>query len=345
MNDLELRDERPRGGHTNRLATIASVTSVLTVILLHGLPLLNLFFAVPLFFTLIAFGPRYFAVSAIASFALDALASVALSFVFSPADAPHQASLLAMQSAFLILPVLALAWRARKRYCISAAGALSALAWLAVVLLTDVGTQFTAALRDASGASAEIMYSMMPEGYDKVAFQAMINADTLSGIMTKVFSCAFVSFFVAFYAFSWTIASRVAALVGHRPALAFDARFFFADRWAFMPLAAGMVGIIAGRLASSTALDPLFWNLFAFAALFFALQGYGIARFFLGMFRAKVSRFVSFIVSFGLFLLALELWPVFISVLFVAGVLELFVPVRARFNNNDIADPTPGDGR
>lgn len=344
MNDLELRIARPDGPPRRGLAVVASVTSILTVILLHGLPLLNLFFAVPLLCAYILYGKRYLAVSALAACALDALVSVGLSFL---PGAGGKAGSLALQSALMILPVLALllAGRYRIRYCVTIAGAVSAAAWLAVYAMTDVGAQLSAILRDASVVSAEMLGSMLPEGYDKAAFSAQINGDTLYAIMTKIFSCSFVSMFVALYGFSYAGASRVAAIARKRRSLAFDSRRFYVEYWVFIPLVAGMTGIIAGRLAGSSALDPLFWNLFALASLFFLAQGFGLASFLMGLFRVRAPRLAYAFAWVALFALAIELWPVIIAVLFIAGVAELFVPVRARFNNNDIADPTPGDGQ
>lgn len=346
MNDLALKDARPDGPPRRSLAVVASVTSILTVILLHGLPLLNLFFAVPLFVAFVAHGKRYLAVSAISACALDALVSVVLSFL-PGAGAGQQAVSLVVQSALMILPVLALllADRLRIRYCLSLAGIVSAACWLVAVALTDIGSQFSAILRDASGISAEMLYSMLPDGYDKVALRSQITGDTLYAIMTKIFACGFASFFVALYAASYVVASRVAAIIGKRREIAFDSRRFYVEYWVFIPLVAGMIGIIAGRLVASSALDPLFWNIFALSALFFIVQGFGIARFFIGLLRVKTTLFAYFIVTVALIVFLIELWPVALAVLFIAGVLELFVPVRARFNNKDIADPTPGDGQ
>lgn len=346
MNDLALKNARPDGPPRRRLAVVASVTSILTVILLHGLPLLNLFFAVPLCVAFIAYGKRYLAISVISACALDTLVSVALSFL-PGAGAGQQAASLVVQSALMILPVLALllADRLRIRYCVSLAGILSAVCWLAAFFLTDIGSRLSVILRDASGVSAEMLYTMIPDGYDKVAFRSQINGDTLYAIMTKIFSCAFASFFVGLYAASYVVASRVAAIIGKRREITFDSRLFYVEYWVFIPLVAGMTGIIAGRLVASSALDPLFWNIFALAALFFVMQGFGIARFFLGLLRARTPLVVYFFVSVALIVFLIELWPVALAVLFIAGVLELFVPVRARFNNKDIADPTPGDGQ
>jgi hypothetical protein len=294
----------------------------------------------------IIYGRQFLIVSAVSAFALDTIVNIALSFL-SDVGTSNQGSLLVIQSALMILPVVTLYFAGiiRIRYCLSCSGIFSALAWLAVFFMTDIGSQLSQILRDSSGLSAEMLYSMIPDGYDKVAFQKQVNGDMLNAIMTKIFSCTFVSFFVVLYALSFVVASGIASLVKKQRSIAFDSRQFFVEYWIFIPLVAGMTGIIAGKLVGSAALDPLFWNVFALSAVFFVLQGYGILRFLLSLFRQKAARFFYFLVSVALFVFAFELWPVFIVVLFIAGVLELFVPVRMRFNNKDITDPTPGNGQ
>ena len=160
----------------------------------------------------------------------------------------------------------------------------------------------------------------------------------------QVLSCTVLPLCVLLYAFGYAIASGIASVIRRDRSIRFSAKLFYVDYVMFIPLVVSMTGVISGKLFRVDWLWTVSWNALIASGLFFMVQGYGILSFFLQRIRVKMNRFLYFLITFGLVLFALEGWPVLLGLLLIAGVVELFVPLRARFVNKDVADPTPGNG-
>lgn len=346
MNDLIERDNRGGIGPNGRFIAAVAAAAIASAACIHVLPAFALFFSVPLFTVYLASGNRAFVVSVFFAFFLDASITLATLFFSVPDATSGDYSIALLQSAILFLPALflLLPGTLRMRYRVSLTGIVASAAWLALFFGTDTGVQLAAMMREIAGETATMLYSMIPEGYERTAFQAMLDPESFYGLLMKVFSYSFMPLCVVLYATGYAIASLVASIIRRKPAIRFSAKHFYAEYFLFIPLVCGMSGVIAGKLFDTGKLDAVFWNVFILSGLFFVLQGFGILQFFLDLLRPKIGRFLYFLVMMGVIFFAIELWPFLIGALLIAGVVELFVPLRARFYNKDIVDPTPGNG-
>jgi Predicted nucleoside-diphosphate sugar epimerases len=346
LNDLIERDKLPRSSRDGRFAGGVVLSALLSVAFMRWLPMFVLFFSVPIFFAYFTLGKRAFVLSVFLAFAMDlAVTAVMLVAVTRSLDGAAFA-FSALQSIFLFFPLFCLLvpGKLRIRYRLLLAGTAAAAAWFFLIAGTGAGVTVMKLLREITADTANMLYSMIPEGYERTAFQAQLSPDALYTMMVQVLSCSFLPLCVVLYALGYLIASAVASVIRRDRSVRFRANLFYVEYVLFIPLAVAMSGVMGGKLFRVDWLWTVSWNVLITSGLFFMLQGYGILSFFLSRIRSKMSRFLYFLLTFGLVLFTLEGWPVLLGLLLIAGVVELFVPLRARFVNKDVADPTPGNG-
>ena len=313
---------------------------------MRWLPMLVLFFSVPVFVAYFTLGKRAFFYSVLLAFAMDIAVSTVTLFAQVHSFDGASFGYSALQSAFLFFPLLFLLvpGKLRIRYRVLLSGIAAAAAWLFLIAGTGAGAILMKLLREITADTASVLYGMIPEGVDRAAFQAQLSPDDLYSITVQVLSCTVLPLCVSFYAFGYAIASGIASVMKRDRSIRFSAKRFYVEYVMFIPLVVSMSGVISGKLFRVDWLWTLSWNVLAASGLFFMVQGYGILSFFLRLVRPRMNRFLYFLITFGLVLFALEGWPILLGLLLIAGVVELFVPLRARFVNKDVADPTPGNG-
>ena len=313
---------------------------------MRWLPMFVLFFSVPVFVAYFTLGKRAFVLSVFLAFAMDLAVTVVMLVAVTQSLDGAAFAFSALQSVFLFFPLFCLLvpGKLRIRYRLLLAGTAAAFAWLFLITGTGAGATLMKLLREITADTANMLYAMIPEGYERTAFQAQLSPDALYAMMIQVLSCSFLPLCVVLYAFGYAIASGIASVMKRDRSVRFSAKFFYVEYAMFIPLVVAMSGVISGKLFRVDWLWTVSWNVLITVGLFFMLQGYGILSFFLVRIRSKMSRFLYFLITFGLVLFALEGWPVLLGLLLIAGVVELFVPLRARFFNKDVANPTPGNG-
>jgi hypothetical protein len=331
-------------GRTSSSVPAILIAGLITVVCIHWLPLLGLFFSVPLLIVFFTNNKKTYSLAVLFAFFLDC----ALSFVFFAVQGFKTDSetffLGLAQSSFIILPLLTLALpiKLQNRYRVALSGVIAALAWFFFFINTGLGNELTKLMSDVSTETSQMLSSMVSEGFDRTSFGFLIDPERLASFMLQVLSCSVVPLCIAVYALGYVIGSFFSRRGGSGMSLRFKASSFYNDYAMFIPLVFGMCGIIAVKFLDAKGLNPLFWNIFLTAGLFFLMQGYGIASFFMDRLRLRIGPFWSLLIFFGIFVFAVNFAAIFIGALLIVGVVELFVPLRARFNDKDIIDPTPG---
>ena len=322
------------------------IASLITVVCIHWLPLFVLFFTVPLFIVFFIKGKQVFSLTVLVSFILDCIVTIFLSIIQGSKLNFSDGLVIVFQSGFILLPLLCMLFpeTIRIRYRLFAAGAISAVAWCFLFTSTDLGKMMTDAMHSVINDSAPILYSMVPEGVERTSFQKQMSPDNMYSTMMQVLSYSVLPLCVCLYAVGALVSSFIAGIMTRSRRYRFYVSFFYVEYFMFFPLIFGMCGIIASRFFQIGKLDIVFWNVFISAGLFFALQGYGIMFFFLNRMKSRMGRvlFPLLLLTFCLF--TIDGLIIVSCALLILGVVELFVPLRSRFNNKDIIDPTPGRG-
>jgi len=322
------------------------ISSLITVACIHWLPLFVLFFTVPLFIVFFLKGKQVFGLSVLVSFIIDCITTVLLSIIQGSKLNFSDGLLIAFQSGFILLPLLCMLFpeTVRIRYRLFVAGAISALAWCFLLLSTKMGKTLTDAMHSIINESLPMLYSMVPEGVERTTLQEQMSPDKLYNVMMQGLSYSVLPLCVCLYTFGALVTSVITGMTKRLRQYRFIVSGFYVEYFVFLPLIFGMCGIIASRFFQIGKLDILFWNVFISSGLFFLLQGYGIMVFFLNRMKSRIGRILFPLFLFSFFLLIMNGWIILIGALLILGVVELFVPLRSRFNNKDIIDPTPGRG-
>lgn len=337
------------GSLEKRDASFLSViaASLITVACLQWLPVLSFFFSVPLFVLYFSAEKKLFIYSVLFSFVINIIASV-LSLLFQDISSISFVTILGvcMGSVFIILPVLCvlLPEKIRFRYRIVLSGIMSALCWTLFYIYTDAGSELIDLLHLLSDETAAMLYKMVPEGFERSAFSAKLTPEFLYSQVLNVLLYSLLPCCIAMYAIGCILGLRISGKLKTRVLPVFDMKFFYSDFNVFYLLVSGMIGIIIGRLLSNRFLTIVSWNAALSSGLFFILQGAGIIRFFTGLLQKKTGFKPVWLFFLIAVLLLFNGWPYFFGCLLIAGVVELFVPLRARYDNKDIIDPTPGRG-
>lgn len=321
--------------------------SLITVILIQWLPVLSLFFSLPLFVLYFIAEKKYF-------FAFSILLTCVLNTVVSISTLAFQHISLSFVTvvtacigpSFFILPMLCLILpvQMRFRYRVALAGLFSAALWAVFFFCTEAGNELTSMIRSLTDETTTMLYSMVPEGFERSTFRSQLSPDSFYMKILNFLLYSILPMCMSMYAFSCLIALSVAKKLKKGSVPAFTLVSFYSDFILFIPLVCGMSGIIAGTLLPNRALTILSWNMALSSGLFFVVQGVGIVLFFYRLMKNKTGAKPFFVVFLILSLFVFNGWLFFLGCLLIAGVVELFVPLRTRFNNTDIIDPTPGRG-
>jgi hypothetical protein len=333
----------------NRIAKSAPavfIASLITVVLIHWLPLFVLFFTVPLFVVYFIKGKEVFSLAVLVTFILDCVTTIVLMSIQGSKPDFSEGLLIVFQSGFILLPLLCMLFpgTVRIRYRLFAAGALSALAWCFLFLGTSMGKMLTDAMHSEINDAIPLFYSMFPKGPAQTAVQEQISPDKLYDMIMLVLSYSVLPLCVSLYTVGALASSFIAGMITRTRRYRFYVSFFHVEYFVFLPLIFGMCGIIASRFFQIGKLDILFWNVFISAGLFFLVQGYGIMVFFLNRMKSRSGRILFPLLLLSLVLFMMNGLVIISAALLILGVMELFVPLRSRFNNKDIIDPTPGRG-
>lgn len=344
-----MSDQTPSGGRTRlsldgRAVTAVVLAAAASVAFIQWLPPLVLFFPVPLFVMYFISAKPVYVASVILAAAFDAAASCVMLAGTGTADG-YAYLLVSVQAALVFLPLLILCVPGKlgTRYRVCLVGITAATGWLAFLALTGTGQTMLVMVREITDATANAIYGFVADGADRDAIRAQFSPDSLYSMTVRVFSCTLYPLFILVHAAAFLFANGLSAFSRRSRKAVFRAARFYNDRPMFAPLVCGMGGIMVCRVLRAPAAEAVFWNLFVTAGLFFALQGYGILRAYLDWRRQRLRAWFILEVAVLVFLV-LQFWYILICVLSIAGVTELFVPIRARFINKDIADPTPGNG-
>lgn len=317
---------------------------VTTVAFIQWLPVLSFFFAVPLCVLFFSTERKTFVFSVLITFILDSIAALGMMMTQKAVISTESFITAWVASAFFILPLLCLALPSsiRYRYRIALSGIIAAASWVGFFALTDAWLLITEMLHQLTGETASMMYSMIPEGFERTAFQAQMTPEMMYSMTVDFLLYSIVPLCVFMYTAGFRIAHAIAGKKTNYRANAFRAIGFYNDFIVFLPLVLGMIGITIGRLLVNRYLMGFSWNIALAAGLFFMYQGFGILSFFLGKLRKKTRFNFLFGILFVAVLFLSNGWLFFLGSLLIAGVVELFIPLRLRFDNNDTVDPTPG---
>ena len=336
------------GSREKKLASFPAVigTALITVTCLHFLPVLFLFFSVPLVILYFRANTYTYLFSVFFTFILSVFFSV---ITILPLKLPFNFDTVLLHvfgSSIFILPLfcLVLPEKVRFRYRIALAGMLSSIFWAFLFLYSEAGPLLIELLRNLSNQTADLLYSMLPEGFDRTTFMVQTNPDFLFSRFLDSLMFTIMPGFIGMFAFGCFIGVFIASKIRGSVVTLLNLRLFFNDFFMFYPLVGGMVGVIGGRILDSRLITVVSWNIGLSAGMFFILQGAGLLRFFMSLLRKKTGKrhFLGFLLF--VILLAFNGWLFFLGGLLIAGVVELFIPLRKRFDNNDIIDPTPGRG-
>jgi hypothetical protein len=280
--------------------------------------------------------------------ALDALVG-ALFLALAPAPVqPGSSPLLgvAAGSVFFLIPLLLvlIPARIRLRYRVALAGVATSFLWLAFIALTNSGAAVTGVIRETANELSAAFKPYLPEGYDGAVLGIKFSPDAVYDMLLNVLLYSVLPIPVIMVSIDAALGARFGTGRGGEGKRLTELSRFTADGFLFVPFAAGMCGIIAGKLFAARALTIVSWNVALVTGFYFFLQGAGILSFFNGMLtrRRKLMRIWSFL------LIALVIiygfLPYLAVLLLIVGVVELFVPLRARFEHTDADHPTPGPG-
>lgn len=319
--------------------------SLSTVALLQWIPLFSFFFSIPLFLLYFLGDKKRVLITIGVTLIINALVSV-LMMIFSKITVNSEVLFISLlSSAFFILPLLCLYLpdKIRFRYKIGCAGLLLAVSWTLFFMYTDAGKELTTLLHELSDKTTNILYSMVKEGFERTAFRTEFSPEMLYSILLKTLLFSILPVCISMYAISCKLALSLVRKAQKKIDLPlFKVVTFYNDFVLFLPLIFGMAGIIFGKFFDNFYMTVIYWNLTLGIGLYYVLQGFGIFFFFMHKLRVKtgIHPIIGYIFMLAMFLF--NVLPYFLGCLLIVGVVELFVPLRMRFNNIDTIDPTPG---
>lgn len=319
--------------------------SLATVALLQWIPLFSFFFSIPLFILYFLGDKKRVLIAICITFIINALVSIIM-MLFSKINVNLEVLLTSLlSSAFFILPLFCLYMpdKIRFRYKIGCAGLLVAVSWTLFFMYTDAGKELTTLLHELSDKTTNILYLMVKDGFERTAFRAEFSPEMFYLILFKTLLFSILPVCISMYAISCKIALSIVRKTQKKIILPlFAVVSFYNDFVLFLPLIFGMAGIIFGKFFDNFYMTVMYWNLTLGIGLYYVLQGFGIFFFFLHKLRSKTGLhpIIGYIFILAMFLF--NVLPYFLGCLLIAGVVELFVPLRMRFNNIDTIDPTPG---
>ena len=314
-----------------------------TVFFMQGLPVLSFFFAVPLFIVLFICGEFSFIFSVFLVFFLEAGIVIFQNLKQGIAISNPNLLIACCVPGFFILPLLTVPVmkKMRLRYRLTVAGLLSATAWACFFLIS--GTEsFTALLTEFSQSAVDMLSSgLSPEA--KTEMMNEISSASLYPMLRDVVTFSVLPTSIFLYAFDFIIAMRIIPKKADRTLPVFRIIGFYNDSKMAIPLLGGMCGVIAAFVLKNRILTIVSWNIVLSAALFFCVQGWGIFLFF-GRILVQKTGMPRFLLPIGILLLFVFIGYQYLFILLaIVGAVEIFVPLRSRFNKTDIIDPTPGD--
>lgn len=320
--------------------------SLITIALLQWLPVLSLFFAVPLYIVFFTSEKNTYIFSVFVTFLLDALVSIGTLVLKNVSLSSSLVVTAFLGSAFFILPMLCTVFstKIRYRYLLGISGFISAVCWAFFFVGTEAGSSILSVIRQLSDESVSLMYTMVPEGFERETFRAQFSSDSLYSMILDTLLYSILPVCIGMYAISFRIAEGISCKILKTKKHVFNVLHFYNDFLLFVPLVCGMSGIITGKLLDNKYVTIVSWNITLAAGLYFTLQGLGIFFFFTQLIRKRKGFNPFFGIFLILILFLLNGWLYFLGSLLIAGVVELFVPLRMRFDNTDTTDPTPGRG-
>jgi hypothetical protein len=325
---------------------VVLLCALIAIACLQWLPAFSFFFAVPLFVLYFLYGERYFAYSVAFTFCSSILVSVLTMIVFrEPLDAGSIVSACAGSGFFLLPSLFVLGPRTlRVRYRIVLAGLACAAAWALFVMNAEVRNALTGFMKDISSETSKLLCANLPDGFEADQLRVQFSPDALYTMISDLLLFTVIPTCVLMYAVDFMIARFVARKISRYSVPAWRISAFYADFAVFIPLVVGMCGIMLARLLDNKVLAVLSWNAALVAGIFFLAQGTGILDAYL-QYLARIRRIspLGTILFLAIFFF-LGGWIFLVLVLLIAGVVELFVPIRARFSDKGIVDPTPGRG-
>lgn len=320
------------------------IASATVVACLQVLPVLAFFYSVPFFLMFFSYEKKAFGYTVVFSCVLNAI-SAALLLAISPIGLASGVIVnIVAGSALFILPLLVLIapFTCRLRYRVAIAGMLTSVLWVLFVYASSSDAVITGMLRESSKEVSAMLVPYIPSGYEGAVLGMQLSPEALYEMMLSVLLNSVLPIPVVMFTLCAAIGSRLSS--GKRKVInrLTDISRYYADPFLFFPFAAAMCGIIAGKLSETKGLSIVSWNVALASGFYFFLQGAGILSFFVKMLRGKfrLIRFWFFITCTIVFLNGFL--PQFAMLLLIVGVVELFVPLRARFTNTDIVHPTPG---
>ena len=321
------------------------LAALVTVSAMQWIPVLSMFFAVPLFVVYYSYGKGSFVFTTLFSF-IAGVASSLVAFLLK-GSLPDQGftGALVAASGFMLVPLLVVAFPGtlKLRFRVLLAALVSSLAWAWLFLATPEGKVLDGLIREFSSELSGMLANGLPEGYDKDIAASSFSPDGVYGSFREALLYTFFTGTFCLYASAAWIARSLVARFGKRGVRPFRVAYFSVEPFFFFPLVIGMCGAIANRFSPSPVLSAVSWNLALSSGFFFALQGMGILSVTLAWLRARKGVPMALLIA-GLVVICLVGWVYLIGLLLVAGVVELFVPLRARMLNKDAVDPTPGSG-
>jgi hypothetical protein len=248
-------------------------------------------------------------------------------------------------SGFMLVPLLVVAFPGtlKLRFRVLIAALLTSLSWVWLFLATPEGKVLDGLIRELSTELSVMLTNSLPEGYDRDIALSSFSQDGVYGSFRDALLYSFFTGTFCLFASAAWIARSLVARFGKRAVAPFRVVFFSAEPFFFFPLVIGMCGVIADRFAPSPVLSAVSWNLVLSSGFFFVLQGMGILSVTIAWLRARMGV-PTILLALGIVVVCLLAWGLLIGLLLVAGVVELFVPLRARMLNKDAVDPTPGRG-
>jgi len=330
----------------SRFLPVSVASAVAAVVCMRLVPVLAFFYAAPLFFALFRRGKRAFVFSIAIACALDALVGV-MFLAFAPSQSGSSPFMgVAAGSVFFLIPLLTVLLPAnvRLRYRVALAGVATSLLWLAFIALTNSASAVTGVIRETANELSAAFKPYLPEGYDGAVLGIKFSPDAVYAMLLNVLLYSALPIPVIMVSIDAALGARFGSGRGGAGNRLTDLSRFVADGFLFVPFAGGMCGIIAGKLFAARALTIVSWNVALVTGFYFFLQGAGILAFFNGLLtrRRRLMRIWSFLLIFLVILYGFL--PYLAVLLLIVGVVELFVPLRARFEHTDADHPTPGPG-
>lgn len=318
--------------------------SIVALICLNLLPVFALFFSVPFFVLFFSAKKRLCAISVIVAFVIESAISFAI--LLQQPGLHHASELLSscIGPATIMFPLLVmlLPWKLKLLYRIGIVGVVSGICCALFFLVSGETSAVIIMLRDVSEKISAFLVQNVPAGYEGAVLKSKFSSGSVYTIMVNAILYSILPFPVVTYTICAGLGYKIASWAGKSNRQLKGLSSFYNSSFLFVPLVAGMCGIMAGYILKISQVSVVSWNISLLAGFYFVLQGMGILLFFLGLLRRKTGRRPVLPFLLLVLLLITGGLPYFIGILLIAGVVELFVPVRSRFDNKDTVDPTPG---